>query len=253
MSELDPIPAPADPELDAAAFPGGLSRREIGTARDWWQAHVPLRGGLGFDSLDGLLTLISLLPHPPAPKVWTGLALGPELAAASSSEREQAVAWLYRLGTHIGRRVTIDPRTHGDAVLPEFDFLPRDERESEEDAERRTARAWSAGAAQAMRLDPHGADDMIRDHALRKHLAPIVLLGQESFDDGESITRRARLRLMAEAALGAHRLWQHYQPIRERGGLRRTPQRSQPRPGRNEPCPCGSGRKFKVCHGAAVH
>jgi hypothetical protein len=23
-----------------------------------------------------------------------------------------------------------------------------------------------------------------------------------------------------------------------------------PRPGRNEPCPCGSGRKFKRCHGA---
>ena len=22
------------------------------------------------------------------------------------------------------------------------------------------------------------------------------------------------------------------------------------RPGRNEPCPCGSGRKFKKCHGA---
>ncbi len=23
-----------------------------------------------------------------------------------------------------------------------------------------------------------------------------------------------------------------------------------PRVGRNEPCPCGSGKKFKVCHGA---
>lgn len=22
-------------------------------------------------------------------------------------------------------------------------------------------------------------------------------------------------------------------------------------PGRNEPCPCGSGRKYKQCHGAA--
>ncbi|MCR5856483.1 SEC-C domain-containing protein [Mesorhizobium sp. J428] len=23
-------------------------------------------------------------------------------------------------------------------------------------------------------------------------------------------------------------------------------------PGRNEPCPCGSGKKFKHCHGAFV-
>ncbi|HCD55369.1 MAG TPA: hypothetical protein DEQ90_08075, partial [Halieaceae bacterium] len=31
-----------------------------------------------------------------------------------------------------------------------------------------------------------------------------------------------------------------------------TPQtftREQPKVGRNEPCPCGSGKKFKQCHG----
>ena len=26
--------------------------------------------------------------------------------------------------------------------------------------------------------------------------------------------------------------------------------RSSPKIGRNEPCPCGSGKKFKKCHGA---
>jgi len=25
--------------------------------------------------------------------------------------------------------------------------------------------------------------------------------------------------------------------------------RSQPKVGRNEPCPCGSGKKYKHCHG----
>jgi uncharacterized protein YecA (UPF0149 family) len=25
--------------------------------------------------------------------------------------------------------------------------------------------------------------------------------------------------------------------------------RAQPRPGRNDPCPCGSGKKYKKCHG----
>jgi uncharacterized protein len=28
--------------------------------------------------------------------------------------------------------------------------------------------------------------------------------------------------------------------------------RHAPQPGRNDPCPCGSGRKFKKCHGAAA-
>jgi uncharacterized protein len=29
--------------------------------------------------------------------------------------------------------------------------------------------------------------------------------------------------------------------------------RTSPKVGRNDPCPCGSGRKFKQCHGRSVH
>ena len=28
-----------------------------------------------------------------------------------------------------------------------------------------------------------------------------------------------------------------------------APVRSEPKIGRNEPCPCGSGKKYKHCHG----
>ncbi|MGH8443104.1 MAG: SEC-C metal-binding domain-containing protein, partial [Nevskiaceae bacterium] len=28
--------------------------------------------------------------------------------------------------------------------------------------------------------------------------------------------------------------------------------RDQPKVGRNDPCPCGSGKKFKQCHGKLV-
>jgi uncharacterized protein len=27
--------------------------------------------------------------------------------------------------------------------------------------------------------------------------------------------------------------------------------REEPKVGRNDPCPCGSGKKYKKCHGAA--
>jgi uncharacterized protein len=32
---------------------------------------------------------------------------------------------------------------------------------------------------------------------------------------------------------------------------RPAPRRVEPTPGRNDPCPCGSGKKYKKCHGAA--
>ena len=31
--------------------------------------------------------------------------------------------------------------------------------------------------------------------------------------------------------------------------LRKEPVKAEPKIGRNEPCPCGSGKKFKNCHG----
>jgi preprotein translocase subunit SecA len=32
----------------------------------------------------------------------------------------------------------------------------------------------------------------------------------------------------------------------------KTVRREEPKVGRNDPCPCGSGKKFKKCHGAAA-
>jgi preprotein translocase subunit SecA len=32
----------------------------------------------------------------------------------------------------------------------------------------------------------------------------------------------------------------------------RKPAAAAPRIGRNDPCPCGSGKKYKKCHGAEV-
>jgi preprotein translocase subunit SecA len=31
----------------------------------------------------------------------------------------------------------------------------------------------------------------------------------------------------------------------------RQVKREEPKVGRNDPCPCGSGKKYKKCHGAA--
>ena len=41
-------------------------------------------------------------------------------------------------------------------------------------------------------------------------------------------------------------------PAGEEAGKTKTVVRDQPKVGRNEPCPCGSGKKYKKCHGAAL-
>ena len=64
---------------------------------------------------------------------------------------------------------------------------------------------------------------------------------------GEDPATLTREDLEADAcyALQALRLWwMDHAP-------RTAPRRAAPTPGRNDPCPCGSGRKYKKCHGAA--
>lgn len=246
--------APSDSDHDAtlttAPFPGGLTRAEIGECRDYWQAQVHARGGLSFDGLDGLLTAISILPRVMAPERWAPLALGAELAASGGEDREVALSWLYRFGAHVGRRVRLDPAIHRDESLPEFDFLAA-EGESEEAAEQRSAAAWSAGVAQGLALDPHAISTLSADDDLRDALAPFILLGRSGMDESTPFTRRERRQLMRAAAYGAFRLWQHAAP--QRLAAARTPVRAAPEPGRNDPCPCGSGQKYKKCHGATRH
>lgn len=45
---------------------------------------------------------------------------------------------------------------------------------------------------------------------------------------------------------------EHCDHDHDHGHAKAAPVRNeQPKIGRNEPCPCGSGKKFKVCHGLA--
>ncbi len=69
-------------------------------------------------------------------------------------------------------------------------------------------------------------------------------------DSGAARERRLRSPCLAPGA-GQRRL------LLRRGGLRRAgregrdrPATATPKVGRNDPCPCGSGKKYKKCHGA---
>jgi preprotein translocase subunit SecA len=60
-----------------------------------------------------------------------------------------------------------------------------------------------------------------------------------------AMQRRALARAMASHAEASADGEQKSRPKQE------TVVRSQPKVGRNDPCPCGSGKKYKKCHGAA--
>jgi uncharacterized protein len=65
-------------------------------------------------------------------------------------------------------------------------------------------------------------------------------------EDGPPSVSEERLNTFAAAIWAVYELRQMWKSL----GPRVDPVRKAPEPGRNDPCPCGSGKKYKKCHGA---
>jgi preprotein translocase subunit SecA len=61
--------------------------------------------------------------------------------------------------------------------------------------------------------------------------------------------RRAEQAKITNTALQAIRSVDGGQSVLENPDVDRTVRREEPKVGRNDPCPCGSGKKYKQCHG----
>ena len=86
--------------------------------------------------------------------------------------------------------------------------------------------------------------DRHRAHGARGRRAHAAQQRAMQMRHGGEVDRRATTRPAAPPALGAGR--------RSRGSASQPVRREGPKIGRNDPCPCGSGQKFKKCHGAAL-
>ena len=88
-------------------------------------------------------------------------------------------------------------------------------------------------------------------------LLPILVLAHEHDPDADlrpgPIDTELRLELFTELAACLPELYRHFTTLRREAVLSpesRPVRRDGPKIGRNDPCPCGSGRKYKLCCGA---
>jgi len=119
---------------------------------------------------------------------------------------------------------------------------------------------WCSGFMKGVELDYDGWLPVIAGKP--DWMSTILLYGTE--EGWEALEKKnlslAEHKALAEGLAGTvqkiHALWleQRRKQIAE-GALpkvvRREPVRNPDKVGRNEPCPCGSGKKFKQCHGSS--
>jgi preprotein translocase subunit SecA len=81
--------------------------------------------------------------------------------------------------------------------------------------------------------------------------APLILNDPSTESQSQSALASARVQAPQTDPFGAPRA---QQPPRVGGddAVPKTIRRDEPKVGRNDPCPCGSGKKYKKCHGAAA-
>jgi uncharacterized protein len=86
----------------------------------------------------------------------------------------------------------------------------------------------------------------------------MMMLFHEHDEDPEMrpkpISPEKRENIKAHMAVGLLRAYRYFREQRQvsPGAHRTEPRRNAPKVGRNDPCPCGSGKKYKRCCGGAA-
>jgi len=131
---------------------------------------------------------------------------------------------------------------------------------SERDYRGRTyidAEMWAHGFMDGIALNRANWQPLFDDVSACEALRPLRLLGADEVsaeEDALTRTPAQRESLAKQIPAGVAAIYRFWLPWREaihQRTLATTIQRDQPKVGRNDPCSCGSGQKFKKCCGAA--
>ena len=227
--EAQPEPDPGDPVADIA-----LTATEF----DWLAGflvsdHVP-DSALSMEQLDGFFAALVagpdlVLPSEYLPTLW-GSEDGP---IYDGIEQAQFVMDLMmRHWNAIARRLDVD-YPHPPFLFPAADVD--------------RGREWAEGFMLGVELCQEAWTPLARDHEVGALLVALFSLAadgtEQTMEAPDPEMRREFVESIPVILQAFHRYW--------RTAPKQTPARSV-KVGRNDPCPCGSGLKFKTCCGAAV-
>ena len=203
--------------------------------------------GMTLDILDGFLHAIVIgpvfiRPREWLPKVW-GTEHGETPSMPSVEVFNRALQLVMR---HYNGIVS------GFAMQPP-EFLPGWRTRTFEGQEFGDAEGWAYGFCEGVKLSQPAWQALLDDPEGERWYRPIGLLGEDAYSaDQDDLTTTPAQRHVLATEIGKNLLHIHafWLPMREAINERQRAQRVSNKVGRNEPCPCGSGKKFKKCCGA---
>jgi uncharacterized protein len=204
---------------------------------------------MNLEQLDGFFAALICSPDhvPPSeymPEIWGG-DIRDEEAFSTRQELQEFMDLVMRHWNIIA-----DTLQSGDVFLP---LLLEDEEGIAH------ANAWARGFMRGMELRKEDWVDLFDDEQHGGPLVPILVLAHEHNPDPkmrpyqEPIDAERREELIVRIAAGVTAIYRYFEPRRRMlarlSSQGATYRRTVPKLGRNDPCPCGSGKKYKQCCG----
>jgi uncharacterized protein len=259
--------------MNASSQDRPLTDAEIETLESRLAAIDPDES-MAVEELDGFFAALACCPEPIPRDEWLPLVLGdsPRARAALAGEGDDAT--LLRLVER--HRVAVAAMLYdGEGFAPVLAY--------DEDG-RAWGNAWAIGFARGMSLRPDAWAPLDDDDEFADALDPVMRLvadaqqdgdEDEDDDDGDDRGRRddgdrddddrdrfdeawepiaddEREGVIHEMLDGVQDVYDFFRDAREKALAPPTLRREGAKVGRNDPCPCGSGRKYKQCHGAGT-
>jgi uncharacterized protein len=117
---------------------------------------------------------------------------------------------------------------------------------------------WARGFMRGMSMRHDGWAELVNDEENGGCLIPMMMFYHEHDEDPEMrpepISPEKREEVIVHMAAGLVAAYRYFRAQRqaEVGARTSEPRRNAPKVGRNDPCPCGSGKKYKRCCGGAT-
>ena len=222
--------------MNVAASPPSFAEQDLARLESLLSAEPLASAALSADALQGLFVALAIGPDESPTARWLEAALGDGPDAKPVPASPELMDLLTRFRDDTVRRV------HDGSLALLLYPLRRG---------RLDYATWCRGFLLGVELSEAGWYDAADPDEVEQLLFPVFVLADELTEEERARYTPAawrKLVLDAEAGLDATLL-----RLRDYWAIVRAPPRTvrheAPRVGRNDPCPCGSGRKFKQCCG----
>ena len=230
-----------------------LSEDELDELDQFLMSDVVSDEAMMLDMLDGYLTAIVVGPTALQPSQWLPGIWGDTSEDVPHFENAEQAQHILDLILRHYNGIIWSLQNDADAFEPLFDTntYPDDSREYVD------GEAWAYGFMQGLERSRPDWQSLFDEPQGRAWLRPLYLLGANDVSpEEEELTRlpaqREEISKQIPASVAAiYRYWLPYRKAVSERQIATTIQRATPKIGRNDPCPCGSGKKFKKCCGAA--